>query len=141
MEHSTFQESARGAAARTSVGRITAVLAYVLDQKTIPACSGSTPPQNTLENTVKSLERIRIFHNPGGVDECSETPTRSSKVWSNEPIRFVFDTHGNWLNAVRRSTVLDNSEYQIWTTCNTLRVVVNVQRTIANKISKTPFCL
>ena len=31
------------------------------------------PPQNTLENTVKSLEKIRIFHNPGGVDECSET--------------------------------------------------------------------
>jgi len=31
------------------------------------------PPRNTLENTVKSLEKIRIFHNPGGVDECLET--------------------------------------------------------------------
>ncbi len=31
------------------------------------------PPQNTLENTVESLENIRIFHNPRGVDECPET--------------------------------------------------------------------
>ena len=30
------------------------------------------PPQNTLENTVESLEKIRIFHNPRGVDESPE---------------------------------------------------------------------